>query len=105
MDLDRRQHSSSSSGRSGRIILLGDGTEVLTDASDADAEMFDQSSDEEKDLESQVRKGQGQAAASEERGSREETPGPSSAADSEVTGTGPGKAPAEPKMKAVADTP
>jgi protein phosphatase PTC2/3 len=39
----------------GRIILLGDGTEVLTDSDDT--EMFDHG-DEDKDLESQVHKGQ-----------------------------------------------
>ena len=39
----------------GRIILLGDGTEVLTDSDDT--EMFDHG-DEDKDLDSQVHKGQ-----------------------------------------------
>lgn len=39
----------------GRIILLGDGTEVLTDSDDT--EMFDHS-EEDKDLASQVPKGQ-----------------------------------------------
>lgn len=39
----------------GRIILLGDGTEVLTDSDDT--EMFDHG-DEDRDLESQVHKGQ-----------------------------------------------
>jgi protein phosphatase 2C family protein 2/3 len=44
-------------GRSGgRIILLGDGTEVLTDSDDID--MFD-NDEEEKDLASQVDKRQG----------------------------------------------
>jgi protein phosphatase 2C family protein 2/3 len=38
----------------GRIILLGDGTEVLTDSDDT--EMFDHG-DEDRDLESQVNKG------------------------------------------------
>ncbi|EFQ96732.1 hypothetical protein MGYG_08657 [Nannizzia gypsea CBS 118893] len=45
--------SAGPTGRSGRIILLGDGTEVLTDMGDED--MFD-SADEDKDLESQVRR-------------------------------------------------
>ena len=44
LDLDKR--SRSFGGRRGRIILLGDGTEVLTDSDDA--EMFDHS-DEDKD--------------------------------------------------------
>jgi protein phosphatase 2C family protein 2/3 len=39
----------------GRIILLGDGTEVLTDSDDT--EMFDHG-EEDKDLDSQVHKGQ-----------------------------------------------
>lgn len=39
----------------GRIILLGDGTEVLTDSDDT--EMFDHQ-EEDKDLASQVSKGQ-----------------------------------------------
>jgi protein phosphatase 2C family protein 2/3 len=41
--------------RGGRIILLGDGTEVLTDSDDTD--MFD-NGEEDKDLASQVHKGQ-----------------------------------------------
>ncbi|KAM5436513.1 Protein phosphatase 2C 2 [Microsporum ferrugineum] len=45
--------SAGPAGRSGRIILLGDGTEMLTDMGDED--MFD-SADEDKDLESQVRR-------------------------------------------------
>ncbi|OAX77969.1 hypothetical protein ACJ72_07726 [Emergomyces africanus] len=64
-------------GRSGRIILLGDGTEVLTDMGDED--MFDHT-EEDEDLESQVRKGgAGHAAAGANhaaRGEREGTPGP-----------------------------
>ncbi|KKZ61453.1 protein phosphatase [[Emmonsia] crescens] len=61
-------------GRSGRIILLGDGTEVLTDMGDED--MFDQT-EEDKDLESQVRKaGAGSEADDTARGEREGTPGP-----------------------------
>lgn len=43
------------SQRGGRIILLGDGTEVLTDSDDT--EMFDHG-EEDKDLASQVHKGQ-----------------------------------------------
>ena len=43
------------SQRGGRIILLGDGTEVLTDSDDT--EMFDHG-EEDRDLASQVRKGQ-----------------------------------------------
>ena len=62
-------------GRSGRIILLGDGTEVLTDGDDTG--MFDHD-DEDRDLESQVTKvlpkpGTGM---SEPRNGREDTPAP-----------------------------
>ncbi|KAK4190725.1 putative phosphatase 2C [Podospora australis] len=45
-------------GYKGRIIFLGDGTEVLTDG---DEEMFDNSA-EDKDLDSQVSKGEAQVA-------------------------------------------
>jgi protein phosphatase 2C family protein 2/3 len=71
-DLDLDHRTRNFGGRSGRIILLGDGTEVLTDSDDT--EMFDRV-EEDKDLESQVRKG----PASEDdmaRGEREGTPGP-----------------------------
>lgn len=44
------------SGYNGRIIFLGDGTEVLTNSS-PDADMVDVT-DEDKDLESQVSKGE-----------------------------------------------
>lgn len=85
-------------GRAGQVILLRDGTEVLTDDADHDndAEMFDQSSDEEKDLESQVKKVQG---------AREETPGPAHGSEEEAKqGTGPGNTVEEPKMKAASDS-
>ncbi|KAI9723495.1 MAG: Protein phosphatase 2C 2 [Chrysothrix sp. TS-e1954] len=72
MDMDSRTRDLG--GRSGRIILLGDGTEVLTDSADSD--MFDHD-EEDKDLESQVDKGQANA-----RSEREGTPGPTSASDS-----------------------
>ncbi|KAF2745732.1 PP2C-domain-containing protein [Sporormia fimetaria CBS 119925] len=51
MELDHRFRPGN--GMGGRIILLGDGTEIHTDA--PDSEMFDQD-DEDKDLESQVNK-------------------------------------------------
>lgn len=62
-DLDHRTRGLG--GRSGRIILLGDGTEVLTDSDEQ--EMFDQD-DEDKDLASQVSKGH---ATDEKAGVRE----------------------------------
>ncbi|KAI9754721.1 MAG: Methyltransferase-like protein 21D [Chaenotheca gracillima] len=66
---------------SGQIILLGNGTEVLTDSTDA--EMFDHD-DEDEDLESQVSRGQvkeieDDSGSDEGRNKREGTPGPSPA--------------------------
>lgn len=60
-------------GRSGRIILLGDGTEVLTDSDET--EMFDHD-EEDKDLDSQVGKGGQQSDETRARSERKETPGP-----------------------------
>lgn len=73
MDMDQR--TKDFGGRSGRIILLGDGTEVLTDSAETSTDMFDDA--EDKDLESQVSKGQ--ASTDDARGEREGTPGPFSA--------------------------
>lgn len=71
-DLDMEKRTGGIGGRSGRIILLGDGTEVLTDSDET--EMFDHE-EEDKDLNSQVSKG-GINPMDEGRGAREETPGP-----------------------------
>ena len=77
LDLDKR--SRGFGGRSGRIILLGDGTEVLTDSDDA--EMFDHS-DEDKDTENQVQKGTPATSDHDStRREREGTPAPQSASD------------------------
>jgi protein phosphatase 2C family protein 2/3 len=54
VDMDQKLKSFGGNQR-GRIILLGDGTEVLTDSDDT--EMFDHG-EEDKDLASQVPKGQ-----------------------------------------------
>lgn len=69
-------------GRSGRIILLGDGSEVLTEGDDT--EMIDHD-DEDKDLESQVTKGLPKPGTgkSEPRNGREDTPAPEEQRDSE----------------------
>lgn len=77
LDMDRRNRGVG--GRSGRIILLGDGTEVLTDSDET--EMFDHE-EEDKDLASQVSKGQTELD-DESRGGREGTPGPESHSASE----------------------
>ena len=74
MDLNQRPGFG---GRSGKIILLGDGTEVLTE--NDDAEMFDHE-EEDKDLDYQIGKGQSQPLE-EGRGGREETPGPEEPTD------------------------
>lgn len=73
-DLDLEQRNRGAGGRSGRIILLGDGTEVLTDSDET--EPFDHE-EEDKDLDSQVAKGN-LTSTEGNRGVREETPGPQS---------------------------
>jgi len=63
-DMDMDQRSRGGQGKkSGRIILLGDGSEVLTGSEDT--EMFDQS-EEDEDLASQVPKGDSSESASKE---------------------------------------
>lgn len=81
-DHDPEHRSRGFGGRSGRIILLGDGTEILTDGDDT--EMFDQI-EEDKDLESQVSKGSNKAKAVQDEGrsEREATPSPQVPADQE----------------------
>lgn len=107
MDPDQRTRMIGG-GRSGSIILLRDGTEVLTDSTDADhdADMFDQSSDEEKDLESQVKKED--TSNDGGRGTRGETPGPNGLQDTKVEAADKEKAEDgatvdEPKLKAAVD--
>ncbi|KAF2153032.1 protein phosphatase 2C protein 1 [Myriangium duriaei CBS 260.36] len=106
MDLDQRTRMLTSRG--GRVILLGDGGEFHADSGEHDSEMFDQSDDEEKDLESQVRKAQSDAADSD-RNAREATPGPEAShpepSSQHIEGTGPGATPEEPKMSAATDGP
>lgn len=74
MDLDQRTRGLGNS-RSGRIILLGDGTEVLTDSDEM--EMFDHE-DEDKDLESQATKDHPHSHEHkpDTRNDRESTPAP-----------------------------
>jgi len=77
LDLDHR--SRGFGGRGGRIILLGDGTEVLTDSDDT--EMFDQS-EEEKDTANQVKKATPDTSVGgSARSEREGTPAPQSAGE------------------------
>ena len=82
LDLDLDQRTRGMSGRGGKIILLGDGTEMLTDSDDT--EMFDHS-EEDKDLDSQVNKGHMDASndKNDTRTEREGTPAPRSEREDE----------------------
>jgi len=108
MDLDQRTRMIG--GNSGRIILLGDGTEVLTDAPDQDSDMFDQSEDEDvKDLENEVRKGQLESQGDEDDSEHDHGSTSTSSEQQETdeqrkAGTGPGTTPDEPKMMAATDS-
>lgn len=86
MDLDHRFRPNS--GLGGRIILLGDGTEISTESADSD--MFDHD-DEDQDLESQVNKfskekspGSENTAELASRNTREETPAPNQGQNSQI---------------------
>lgn len=83
-------------GRNGRIILLGDGSEVLTDSTD-DPDMFDHSMDDQSDEE--VKSKQGSTTTDEsdtQRSAREGTPGK----DEQKKSTG-----SEMQVKGVQDSP
>ena len=69
-------------GKNGRIILLGDGTEVLTDSTD-DANLFDHSMEDDKDDDSQTNKTSSATTNEDDsaRKDREGTPGPQSEAE------------------------
>lgn len=89
MDIDHRAHSFG--GLGSRIILLGDGTEINSDTTDPDSEMFDHD-DEDADLDMQVHRGaegeeEGDAKFSSERSQREDTPAPTGAPNPETPGT------------------
>jgi protein phosphatase 2C family protein 2/3 len=84
MDVDGRFRPNSGNG--GRVILLGDGTEITTEA--PDAEMFDH--EEDKDLDSQVDKFHNEGSNGT-KASKETTESPSSvqtekSEDSSATG-------------------
>lgn len=82
-ELDLNQRARGGFGRGGRIILLGDGTEVLTDSDDAD--MFDHS-EEDKDTENQIKKGMLDTTEIDPaRREREGTPGPQLADDTKTS--------------------
>ncbi|KAL8656844.1 MAG: hypothetical protein Q9226_002516 [Calogaya cf. arnoldii] len=74
-DVELDKQGSGYGGRSGRIILLGNGTEVLTDSDEQ--EVFDHE-DDDRDLENQVSKHDAKANkdTADLRSQREDTPGP-----------------------------
>lgn len=75
--MDMMDHKARSFGHPGRIILLGDGTELTS--SEVDSDMFDHD-DEDNDLAEQIQKGahdDDDLDASELRRQREGTPAPS----------------------------
>ncbi|KAL8927736.1 MAG: hypothetical protein Q9208_002151 [Pyrenodesmia sp. 3 TL-2023] len=75
-DLHLDKQASGFGGRSGRIILLGNGTEVVTDSDEQ--EVFDHE-DDDQDLENQVNKHDANASKeAAKRNQRQETPGPHS---------------------------
>ncbi|ODA80638.1 hypothetical protein RJ55_03597 [Drechmeria coniospora] len=63
MDIENKGKSVGVGGYRGRIIFLGDGTEVLTDSDDT--EMFD-NADEDKDIESQIYKAPAESTTAED---------------------------------------
>ncbi|KAL8731285.1 MAG: hypothetical protein Q9166_003509 [cf. Caloplaca sp. 2 TL-2023] len=85
-DLDLDKQGSGFGGRSGRIILLGNGTEVLTDSDEQ--EVFDHE-DDDRDLENQVNKHDANTTQdpAELRNQREDTPGPQSQESTSVPKT------------------
>lgn len=115
MDMDQRTRLIG--GRGGRIILLGDGTEIVTGTGeDDDVDMEDRGEAEEaddSDIEEQIKKGQAESSTNGEtdasRAQREETPGPNrDAASGESKKDDQPKTsstPEEPKIKAPTDGP
>ncbi|TKA81532.1 Protein phosphatase 2C 2 [Cryomyces minteri] len=107
-DMDMDQRTRMVGGQSGRVILLGDGSEK-TDSDDQ--EMFDHD-EEDRDLESQVKKGQESAESNGNRSEREGTPGPTSGKSDEIHQASPSSTnteksdavPDEPRMKAASDS-
>lgn len=109
MDMDQRTRLLG--GRGGRVILLGDGTEIVTGSGDDDdVDMGEAEEVDDSDLEEQIKKGQAESNNGETNASkvqREGTPGPKTEEpkkDSSST-TGTSSTPAEPKMTAPSDGP
>lgn len=111
MDMDQRTRLLG--GRGGRVILLGDGTEIITGSGDDDdVDMGEAEEVDDSDLEEQIKKGQAESNDGEtnaaSRVQREGTPGPKTEEpkqdSSSTTGTS-SSTPEEPKMTAVTDGP
>jgi hypothetical protein len=109
MDMDQRTRLLG--GRGGRVILLGDGTEIITGSGDDDdVDMGEAEEVDDSDIEEQIKKGQAESSSAktntngeQDRVQREATPGPKTeepTKDSSSTAT-----PEEPKMKAPTDGP
>lgn len=118
MDMDHRTRFLGGGRQGGRIILLGDGTEIHTTAGpddDGDVDMEDRGeaveadSEEEKDLAEQVRRGQRKAKDGVDAGKGEPTKLDASTSTTEGEGN-PSKSsdvnqtPDEPKMTAATDS-
>jgi protein phosphatase 2C family protein 2/3 len=73
VDVENKSKPFGIGGYKGRIIFLGDGTEVLTDSDDT--EMFD-NSEEDKDLASQVSKNSSAEEGDESSGAPPRAPSP-----------------------------
>lgn len=105
MDMDQRTRLLG--GRGGRVILLGDGTEIITGSGDDDdVDMGEAEEVDDSDVEEQVKKGQAESTntnGEQDRVQREGTPGPKTeepTKDPSSTAT-----PEEPKMKTPSDGP
>lgn len=108
MDMDQRTRLIG--GRGGRVILLGDGTEIITGTGDDDDVDMGEAEEVDSDVEEQIKKGQAESSSGEtdsSRVQREGTPGPKSEEPkqepSSTSTTDSSSTPEEPKMKAATD--
>lgn len=108
MDMDQRTRLLG--GRGGRVILLGDGTEIITGSGDDDdVDMGEAEEVDDSDVEEQVKKGQAENTntnGEQDRVQREGTPGPKAEEPiKDPSSTAASATPEEPKMKAPSDGP
>ena len=114
MDMEQRTRFLGGGRQGGRIILLGDGTEIHTASGpddDGDVDMEDRGdaveadSEEEKDLAEQVRRGQQEANGESSNKSETATSKTSdSTSDSKTKSAEVNQTPDEPKMMAATDS-